>query len=67
MVEDPDIANTLKNAMVILPNFDQNEFPFFAVLGTAGVNILNTKTHQMKRLITTNLTLFCGMNPGFFI
>ena len=48
-----------------MPGFDEDEFPFFAVCGTSGVNILNIKTLEQKRLLTQNLTVIEGMTPAF--
>ena len=67
MIVDPDPTNDLKNSFFPMLGFDEEKFPFFVVLGSAGVNIANIKNLKMKRLMNQNLTLFCGVRPAFMI
>ena len=64
---DPDPSNILKNSFFPMPGFDEETFPFFAVLGSSGVNIVNIKTLKMKRLMSQNLCIFCGERPAFIV
>ena len=57
LIEETNISNTFKYFAFLVPNFNEETFPFIVVLGEGSLNFLNVNTTQQKPLINQQMVV----------